>query len=119
MHAAIRLMSTHFMVGRPGSEAGSLYYGKNKPLSAEGESAATLQLEFKTIANKWHHKSCTKGDNNELNSKTTCNCWSELPVVFSEQALKEAYEAIWRILGEDWPSIIGRKLPSSRRPGQL
>ncbi len=71
MLADIRLMPTHFIIGRPGSEAGSQFYGKLAPLSAEGAKAETLQLELQSIANKWLNKSCTKGDTNYLYSKNT------------------------------------------------
>jgi hypothetical protein len=66
MHSEIRLMSSHFMVGRPAAEAGSKYYSKEQ-LSSEGENAAELQLAFKNIEKRFCSKTCTRGNNNELN----------------------------------------------------
>jgi hypothetical protein len=115
MHANIRLLQTHFMIGRPAVAAGSQFYCKASPLSDQGKLASELQLELEYIANRWTHKDFTHGDTNDLDSITTCDCWSNF--VLTEQALTEAYKAIWRNLRDDWPSLVGRKLPSSRRPG--
>jgi hypothetical protein len=54
------------MVGRPAAEAGSKYYSKEQ-LSSEGENAAELQLAFKNIEKRFCSKTCTRGNNNELN----------------------------------------------------
>lgn len=86
MHANIKLMSKHFMVGRPAAEAGSQFYGKNNPLSSEGTVASELQMEFERISNHWHHKEYSNGNTtgNDLISKITCNSLSEYLFFFEQ-----------------------------------
>jgi hypothetical protein len=122
-YANIRFMGKNFMIGRPFSSSAHECYGIQKPLSQEGQNAAILHLALQEISKDHLSSGRTQGEYHEVmifsgdKEQIPCITYIAFKNLYSGESLALGQKAVWDILGENWPDVIGRNLNSSRRTG--